>query len=308
MAGEHHQSQNPASLQRARSPVRNVLFTEATPPETFGRAFGFERARTDATAAASRPSKKIGTRLRIVLSRLVQKERSCPEEQSPLSRPYREDQDASVRSPRPECSFFPNRGDYLVFAAAALNDDEIVKQSVSTNRGCEIANGLAPGFPDVDGERLPRLVLKRTHHRVGAGDQDQNLRLIPVQQAPRYRRIGRICDLGPDVRAVGGQLGKCRTGAGDREHRSTSLGERAGDPTPQTPTGANDDSGPTRQVTHDPTLLDGQAHLGVTRLSGIRRAGGEARSARAEYRVFVTATSFAVFARCDRSNPTRVEC
>src|SRR5260370_22093292 len=62
----------------------------------------------------------------------------------------------------------------------------------------------------VDGERLPRLVLERTHHRVGAGDQDKNLRLVLVQQAPRHRRVGRIRDLGPDVRAGGGQLGKCR--------------------------------------------------------------------------------------------------
>ena len=96
----------------------------------------------------------------------------------------------------------------------------------------------------VDGERLPRLVLERTHHRVGAGDQDENLRLVLVQQAPRHRRVGRIRDLGPDVRAGGGQLGKCRAGPGDRDHRSTSLGERASDPTPQAPASANDDSGP----------------------------------------------------------------
>jgi len=39
---------------------------------------------------------------------------------------------------------------------------------------------LDVGMP-VDGERLPRLVLERTHHRVGAGDQDENLRLVLVQ-------------------------------------------------------------------------------------------------------------------------------
>src|SRR5262245_1171003 len=100
----------------------------------------------------------------------------------------------------------------------------------------------------VDGERLPRLVLERTHYRVGAGDQDENLRLVLVQQAPRHCRVGRIRDHGPDVRADGGQLGKRRAGPGDRDHRSASLGERTGDPTPQTPASANDDSGPARQV------------------------------------------------------------
>src|SRR6266446_2504055 len=102
----------------------------------------------------------------------------------------------------------------------------------------------------VGGERLPRLVLERAHRRVGAGDQDENLRLVLVQQAPRHCRVGRIRDLGPDVRAGGGQLVKCRAGPGDRDHRSTSLSERASDPAPQAPASANDDSGPARQVTH----------------------------------------------------------
>ena len=93
---------------------------------------------------------------------------------------------------------------------------------------------LDVGMP-VDGERLPRLVLERTDHRVGAGDQDENLRLLLVQQAPRHHRVGRISDLGPDVRAGGGQLGECRASPGDRDHRSTSLGEPASDPTPQAP-------------------------------------------------------------------------
>src|SRR6266704_2318642 len=75
-----------------------------------------------------------------------------------------------------------------------------------------------------------------------------------VQQAPRHRLIGRIRDLGPDVRAGGGQLGKRRAGPGDRDHRSTSLSERAIDPTPQAPASANDDSGPARQVTHNRPL------------------------------------------------------
>jgi hypothetical protein len=88
-------------------------------------------------------------------------------------------------------------------------------------------------------------VLERTHHRVGAGDQDENLRLVLIQQTPRDRRVGRIRDLGPDARAGGRQFGKCRTGPGDRDHGSTSLGERASDPTPQAPASANDDGGPT---------------------------------------------------------------
>ncbi len=46
-----------------------------------------------------------------------------------------------------------------------------------------------------------------------------------------YPRDGRVRDLGPDVRAGGGQLAKCRGGPGDRDHRSTSLGERASDRT-----------------------------------------------------------------------------
>ena len=108
---------------------------------------------------------------------------------------------------------------------------------------------LDVGMP-VDGERLPRLVLKRAHHGVSARDQDENLRLVLVQQAPRRRRVGRIRDLGPDVRAGGGQLGQRRAGPGDGDHPSTSLGERACDPAPQAPAGADDDSGPARQVTH----------------------------------------------------------
>jgi streptogramin lyase len=68
---------------------------------------------------------------------------------------------------------------------------------------------------------------------VGGPRQDENLRLVPVQQTPRDHRVGRIRDLGPDARAGGGQLGKCRTGPGDRDHRTTSLGERASEPTPQ---------------------------------------------------------------------------
>jgi hypothetical protein len=43
--------------------------------------------------------------------------------------------------------------------------------------------------------------------RLGPGDQDENLRRVLVQQAPGHRRVGRIRDLGPDVRAGGGQLG-----------------------------------------------------------------------------------------------------
>src|SRR5262249_27736175 len=41
---------------------------------------------------------------------------------------------------------------------------------------------------------------------------------------------------------------------GDRDHRSTSLGERTRDPTPQAPARANDDRGPARQITHNRPL------------------------------------------------------
>nr|WP_244422389.1 hypothetical protein [Ktedonobacter racemifer] len=96
----------------------------------------------------------------------------------------------------------------------------------------------------VDGERLPCLVLERTHHRVGSGDQDEHLRLVLVQQAPRHCRVSRIRDLGPNIRAGSGQRVQRRAASGDRDHRSTSLGERASDSTPQAPAGANDDSSP----------------------------------------------------------------
>ena len=43
----------------ARSPVRNVLLTEATEPDTYGRAFGFERA-MDSTGAIFGPLLAIG--------------------------------------------------------------------------------------------------------------------------------------------------------------------------------------------------------------------------------------------------------
>jgi hypothetical protein len=55
-------------------------------------------------------------------------------------------------------------------------------------------------------------MLRWTHYRVGADDQDENLWLVLVQQAPRHRRVGSIPDLGPDIRAGNGQLGKCRAG------------------------------------------------------------------------------------------------
>src|SRR3979409_2555047 len=43
----------------ARSPVRNVLLTEATSPETYGRAFGFERA-VDSAGAIVGPLLSLG--------------------------------------------------------------------------------------------------------------------------------------------------------------------------------------------------------------------------------------------------------
>jgi MFS family permease len=43
----------------ARTPVRNVLLTEATTPETYGRAFGFERA-MDSTGAIVGPLASLG--------------------------------------------------------------------------------------------------------------------------------------------------------------------------------------------------------------------------------------------------------
>ncbi len=43
----------------ARSPVRNVLLTEATSPETYGRAFGFERA-MDSAGAVIGPAISVG--------------------------------------------------------------------------------------------------------------------------------------------------------------------------------------------------------------------------------------------------------
>jgi len=145
----------------------------------------------------------------------------------------------------------PLAGEPLMAGSAAHHHHPAARrQRLQQRRTQPGERDLDIGMP-VHGERLPRLVLERTHHRVGAGDQDEHLRLVPVQQAQRHRRVGRIRDLGADVGAGGGQLGKCRAGPGDRDHRSTSLGERASDPTPQAPAGANHDRGPARQVTHN---------------------------------------------------------
>jgi hypothetical protein len=90
---------------------------------------------------------------------------------------------------------------------------------------------------------------------VAPGDQDEHLRPVLVQQALCHRGVGGVGDLGPEVWAGGGQLGKGRAGPGDRDHRSTGLGERASDPPPQATAGANDEGGPAPQVTHDRPLL-----------------------------------------------------
>src|SRR6266849_4267968 len=92
---------------------------------------------------------------------------------------------------------------------------------------------LDPAYPPLAGDPLmaaPLLTTTTTLLPGGSGfssasrSQDEHLRLVLVQQAPRHRRVGRIRDLGPDVCAGGGQLGKCLATPGDRDHRSTSLG------------------------------------------------------------------------------------
>ena len=52
------------------------------------------------------------------------------------------------------------------------------------------------------------------------------------------------------VGAGGRKFRERRAGPGDRDDRSTGLGERAGDPTPQAPARADDDRGPVGEVTH----------------------------------------------------------
>jgi hypothetical protein len=79
-------------------------------------------------------------------------------------------------------------------------------------------NAILTSVFQFDGERLPRLMLEWTHHWVGAGDQDDNLRVVLVQQVPRHSFIGGVGDLCSDVRVGGGQLGKRGTGSGDRDH------------------------------------------------------------------------------------------
>lgn len=63
-----------------------------------------------------------------------------------------------------------------------------------------------------------------------------------------------VCQLTENVSHVWywsgrGHLGECRAGPGDGDHRGAGLGERLRDSTPQPPAGADDHSGPARQVT-----------------------------------------------------------
>src|SRR5260370_10775939 len=81
-------------------------------------------------------------------------------------------------------------------------------------------------------------------------------------------------DLGPDVRAGGGQFGKSR--AGQPRPPEHQPGERASDPTPQAPASANDDSNPARQVTL-PLRVHGFRAFSVP---GTRPGCGERRPAR----------------------------
>ena len=100
-------------------------------------------------------------------------------------------------------------------------------------------------------------------------------RLVLVHQAPRHRRVGRIRDLSPDVRAGGGQLDTGRSGR--RRPPEHQPRRSASDPTPQAPASANDDSGPARQVTHNRRLP-----LRVHGFTGCRtRRGGGTRRRRA---------------------------
>ena len=65
------------------------------------------------------------------------------------------------------------------------------------------------------------------------GDQDEDLRLVLVEQAPRHRLLGRVGDLGPDVRAGGGQFGKGRAGSVATATTGAPVSaKRAGDPAP----------------------------------------------------------------------------
>jgi hypothetical protein len=113
------------------------------------------------------------------------------------------------------------------------------------------------GVP-VDRERLPRLVLERTHERACAGDENDDLRLIAVEEAARHRGVAGIGHLRLDGAGALGQLSKCRRGAGDGDHRGARLDEGRGDPAPQAAARTDHDGGLARQIAHyeKPPLLE----------------------------------------------------
>ena len=97
------------------------------------------------------------------------------------------------------------------------------------------------GLP-VDRERLPGLVLQRPHERGGAGHQDDDRRVVAVEQAAGDRWVTGVGDLGLDRRP-------CRLSSPSAlAVRATAMtgapacGERGGDPAAEAAARADDDS------------------------------------------------------------------
>src|SRR3954451_8061223 len=101
---------------------------------------------------------------------------------------------------------------------------------------------LDVGVP-VDRERLPRLVLQRTHERACPSHQNDGLRLVAVEEAACHRSVTGIGDLRLDGAGAVGRLGKRRRGAADGDYWGAGLGEGRGDPAAQAAAGTDDDGG-----------------------------------------------------------------
>jgi len=112
---------------------------------------------------------------------------------------------------------------------------------------------LDPAYPPLAGDPLMAdpLLTTTTLLPGGSGFSSASRSQVNARAIPRPRpRLAPTTSRRPHPRPQSGcsrwwwPARQVPGGPGDRDHRSTSLGERASDPTPQASASANDDSGP----------------------------------------------------------------
>src|SRR5581483_12169097 len=95
------------------------------------------------------------------------------------------------------------------------------------------------GVP-VHGERLPGVILERAGKRARAGDEDQRVGVVAVEQTACDAGLGGVGDLRLHVGEVAGQLAERGCIARDSDDRGAVLGEGGGDSAAETAACADD--------------------------------------------------------------------